>query len=245
MASALDHEMERAVDLRAHVVALDRKLRKAGGNIDDRERLGRRLDCRRGGADLDGESAIGRARDLGFELAQFGRGEAHLAGQRLTMDERPIERRSQQFLAVLGGHLDEIAEHVVVPNFQTAHARGFGVARLQRRDDPTRFVAQRTRFVERNVITRAHEAAVAFEMGQLVGQRRGKFVGDCTVESVQSTRGMREFGGNLLCFLQLGRDRRGDNNAVANGGEIARAATADDEARQRAGEVGRRLQTRA
>ncbi len=37
----------------------------------------------------------------------------------------------------------------------------------------------------------------------------------------------------------------GGQHAVADGGEIARAAAADGEARQRAGEIGRRLQARA
>ena len=56
--------------------------------------------------------------DLGFELAKFGGGEAHLAGERLAMDERGVERRRHQLVAVLRRHLDEIAEHVVVPDFQ-------------------------------------------------------------------------------------------------------------------------------
>ena len=41
-------------------------------------------------------------------------------------------------------------------------------------------------------------------------------------------------------FSQLGRELGGGGDAVADGGEVARAAAADHEARQRAGEIGRR-----
>ena len=86
-------------------------------------RVGRRRHRRRKpleGLELDAERAIGGAGDLGFELAQLGGGEAHLAGERLAMDEGRVVRRRQQLVAVLRRHLDEIAEHVVVPDFQRA-----------------------------------------------------------------------------------------------------------------------------
>ncbi len=51
-------------------------------------------------------------------------GETHLAGQRLPMNERRVQRRRHQLLAVLRGDVDEIAEHVVVPDFQRADAGG-------------------------------------------------------------------------------------------------------------------------
>ena len=96
---------------------------------------GARRDHRRGEAledfELEAERAVGGVGDLGFELAELGGGEAHLAGQRLAMDEGRVERRGEQLLAVLRGDLDEIAEHVVVPDFQRAHAGRLGVARLQ------------------------------------------------------------------------------------------------------------------
>ena len=49
------------------------------------------------------------------------------------MDEGAVERRRHQPLAVLGGHLDEIAEHVVVLDLEDTDAGVLGVARLQRR----------------------------------------------------------------------------------------------------------------
>ena len=86
-----------------------------------------------------------------------------------------VERRGHQLVAVLRRHLDEIAEHVVVPDLEDADAGVFGVARLQRGDDAARFVAQRARLVERGVVAFAHEAAVALEGGQFGGERRGQF----------------------------------------------------------------------
>ena len=83
--------------------------------------------------ELEAERALGGAGDLCFQLAQLGGGEAHLAGQRLAVDEGGVERRGHQLVAVLGGHLDEIAEHVVVAHFERAHAGLFGIARLQAR----------------------------------------------------------------------------------------------------------------
>ena len=69
----------------------------------------------------------------------------------------------EQLLAVLRGHLDEIAQHVVVADLERADAGLVRVARLQRRDHAARFIAQRARLVERGVVARAHEAAVALE----------------------------------------------------------------------------------
>mgnify|MGYP003693927293 CR=1 FL=1 len=37
--------------------------------------------------ELDAERALGGAGDLRFQLAQLGGGEAHLAGERLAVDE--------------------------------------------------------------------------------------------------------------------------------------------------------------
>ena len=89
MAPALDHEVERAVDLRPHVVALDRERGERRRDIEHGERLGGALD-RLGGAghlrgeplenlELDAQRAVGRAGDLRFEFGEFGGGEAHLA----------------------------------------------------------------------------------------------------------------------------------------------------------------------
>ena len=108
---------------------------------------------------------------LASSLAELRRGEAHLARQGLAVDEGRVQRRRHQLVAVLRRHLDEIAEHVVVPDLQALDAAVVGVARLHRGDHPARGVAQAARLVERRLVALAHEAAVALDQRQLLGQR--------------------------------------------------------------------------
>jgi hypothetical protein len=86
---------------------------------------------------------------------------------------------------VLGGDIDEIAEHVVVPDLQRADAGGLGVAHLKRGDDAAGFVAQRTRLVERRLVAGAHEAAVAAERRQLFRKRPLKLGGERGIGTAQ------------------------------------------------------------
>ena len=80
-----------------------------------------------------------------------------------------------QFVAVLRGHLDEIAEHIVVADLQAFDAGVIGIARLHRGDDQARGVAQIAGLVERCVIAFADKAAVALDQRQLFGQRTFEF----------------------------------------------------------------------
>ena len=142
---------------------------------------------------LERQRALGGAGDLGFQFAKFSGGEAHLAGERLAMDEGRVERRAHQLVAVLRGDVDEIAEHVVVPDFQRADAGRLGVTHLQRGDDAARFVAQRARLVERGFVAGADEAAVAAERRQFVGQRALQLGGERGVGLAQRCDGLRQF----------------------------------------------------
>ena len=101
---------------------------------------------------LEPERAVAGIGDLGFDLAEFGCGEAHLSGQRLAMDEGRIQRRRHQPVAMLRRDLDEIAQHIVVPDLQALDAGIVGVARLHRGDDEARGVAQAAGLVERRLI---------------------------------------------------------------------------------------------
>jgi hypothetical protein len=111
MPSAFDDEVVRTVDLRPHIVLVDRELRERGRNVERRQRLGGLLDRSGGGGhlrrqpfegfELDARCAIGGARDLGFELAELGAREAHLAGHRHPVDERGVQRRLPQLLGML------------------------------------------------------------------------------------------------------------------------------------------------
>ena len=151
----------------------------------------------------------------------------------------------EQLVAVLRRHLDEIAEHVVVPDLQRLDAGRIGIARLQRGDHPARFVAQRARLVERAVVAGAHEAAVALEQGQLVGERRRERIGDGRIRTAQRGGRVCQLGRDLSGLLQRAGELRGRQNAVADGGKIARTAAVDHQPRQRAGEIGRGLEPRA
>ncbi len=149
---------------------------------------------------------------------------------------------AHQLLAVLRGHLDEIAEHVVVPDLQRAHAGLVGVARLQRGDHPARFVAQRARLVERGVVAGAHEAAVALEQRQFVGERRRQLGCDRGIGPAQRRRSAAAISaGSVASAVERVGEARRCRDAVADGGEVARAAAADHQPRQRARQIGRRL----
>ena len=94
------------------------------------------------------------------------------------MDEGGVERRRHQPVAVLRGHLHEIAEHVVVADFQALDAGLFGVARLHRGDHQPRGIAQIAGLVECGFIAFADEAAIALDQRQLLGQRALEFAGE-------------------------------------------------------------------
>ena len=117
---------------------------------------------------------------LGGELnistfAEFGGGEANLPGQRLAMDEGRIQRRRHQFVAVLRGDLDEIAEHVVVADLERLDAGILGVARLHCGDDQAGGVAKAAGLVQRRLIAFSDKTAIAFDQRQLVGERTFEF----------------------------------------------------------------------
>ncbi len=114
-----------------------------------------------------------------------------------------------------------------------------GIARLQRGDDPARFVAQRAQFVERGIVARPYEAAVALEIGQFVIERRRKLRRDRRIGPAQRRRGLDQFGWTVARALQFGGKATGSDDAVADRRKIARAAARDHEARERTGEVGR------
>ena len=241
MAAAFDDEVVAGVDLRTRIVALGGEMGERARNIEAGERLGAFLDrvglrdhARREPLEdvqFQPERAVGGAGDLGFQLAQLGGGEAHLAGQRLAMDEGGIERGGQQLVAVLGGDLDEIAEHVVVADFQPAYAGLFGIARLQRGDHAARFVAQRARLVEARVVAFAHESAVALERGQFGGERALQVLRPACRPGGGRKQRVGDFRRDVVQRCQSAGKIGGRQHAVADGGEIARAAAADRQTR--------------
>src|SRR5579884_4129687 len=123
MATTFDHEGEPVVDLRLDIILLDGELRQRTCDVKPRQGIGAGVYGSRLGKyhvhealenlELPPQRAVGGGGDFRLELAELGGGEARLPGKRLTVNERCIERRSHQFLAMLGGDLDEIPQHVV------------------------------------------------------------------------------------------------------------------------------------
>ena len=126
-------KIERAVDLRTHVIALDREHRERRGDVEHGKRLGRALDRRRcrppptRRAARRSQARAPSARSAA--LAIFASSSPSSVVVKRTWPasvwrwmKRRVERRGEQFLAMLRGDLDEIAEHVVVPDFQRANA---------------------------------------------------------------------------------------------------------------------------
>ncbi len=252
MAAARDGEGQTVVDFGAHVIALDREQGERGGDVDDGQRIGRPLERDaarryRGGEPLENlklerQRAVGGVGDFRFKLAELGGRKSHLACERLPMNEGGVERHGEHFLAMLGGNVDEIAEHIVVPDFQRADTRHLGIANLQRRDDAARFVAQCAGFVEGRLITCPHKAPVTPRGRQLVGQGPTKLSGERAIGLAQRLGGAGEVPRPLReRRYPLGKCCRCENS-VANGGKVARPAAADDDTGQCARQIWRCFQ---
>ena len=117
-----------------------------------------------------------------------------------------------------------------------------GVARLERRDEAARILLQLAQLVELGIEAGADEAAVALQERQLVGERAA------SPSATSVRRPCRHLRGLAQLLRQIGRDGEFEpelarrEQAVAHAGEIARAAAAEAEARQRARHVGRALE---
>src|SRR4029079_91493 len=117
-----------------------RERRKPARNVEYGQRLGGGLDLIAGGdcrgreplehLKLEGKLAVGGVGDFRFELAELGGGESDLTGQGLPVNEGRVQRRAQKLLAMLGGDVDEIAEHIIVRYLQRLDAGVVGVAGL-------------------------------------------------------------------------------------------------------------------
>src|SRR5262249_52808220 len=135
--------------------------------------------------------------------------------------------RRHQLVAVLGRHLDEIAEYVVVTDLERLDAGVVRVARLHRGDDEAGGVAQIPALVERWLITLADETAVALDQRQLLGERAFEFA-----RKIARGAAPRLHHGHDLRRrrIQLREPRQrlvGGKDAVAQASEVARAAASD------------------
>ena len=85
--------------------------------------------------------------------------------------KRALSGGDHQGFGLLGGRVDVIAEDVVVLKLQAGDAGFLGVARLQSGDDFAAIVAQCACFIERRVVARSDEAAIAGEQRQIWRER--------------------------------------------------------------------------
>src|SRR4051794_13983176 len=147
MTSALDGKAQREIHLGPYVVLIDGEFCERRRDVERGESMRRGAQIVAGGDgerakpledfQLQPQCALAGVGDLGFDLAEFSRGEAGLAGEGLAMDEGRVEWRRHQSVAMLRRDLDEITEYVVVTDLQRLDASQIGVARLHRGHDQT------------------------------------------------------------------------------------------------------------
>ena len=241
-----------AVDLGPHIIVIDREFCQRGCDVEQRKGMGGGAQIVAGGGhhrqqplkdfQFQPERAVAGVGDFRFDLAELGRGEAGLPGQRLAMNEGRIQRRRHQPVAVLRRHLDEIAEHIVVADLQALDAGLVGVARLHRRDHEPRGVAQIAGLVQRRLIAFAHKTAVALDERQLLGQRALEFAGEIARRAAQRVHRRSNVQRQVLDLRQPRQRLIGGEDAVAQAREVARPAASDRQSRQRPRHVRRRAQ---
>ena len=105
-------------------------------------------------------------RDARGLLVQAERIEADRARHGLAVGKAAIRRH--QLVAVLGGHFDEIAQHLVVLDLERGGAGFFAIFRLERGDRLARIARSLAQRVERVVVAARDIAALA-----AFGRRRG------------------------------------------------------------------------
>ena len=169
MAAAFDLQARLLDDLRPAPAAFSRALGLSGRHIDPRQRRrrgGNRLARGDGFADqllemrlLRRQRMAARFGDAARFLVQRERIEAHRAGHRLAVGEAAVGRH--QRIGVTARHLDEIAEHAVVPDLERGHPGLVAVLRFERGDRAARMGRDRAQLIERRIVALGDEAALA------------------------------------------------------------------------------------
>src|SRR6056297_4307622 len=88
------------------------------------------------------------------------------------MQEGVREWRGQHLCGMRRRGLDEVAEHVVVPDLERGDSARLPVLRLKARDHPPAFVAQPAGRVEGRLYPEGDEPAIAGKMRRLFEQHR-------------------------------------------------------------------------
>ncbi len=112
------------------------------------------------------------------------------------MDEARVERRLQQRLALRLRRLDVVAEKIVVPDLELPDAGLVGIRGLHLGDDAAALVAQARGLRRAAAIAPApHEAAVALDQRQFVGERGGEITLERAAVSTESREVTRRSSG--------------------------------------------------
>ena len=102
-----------------------------------------------------GQRLAGGVQDAAFERRQLVRGEAHRVGERLLVPEHARMRLALQHRRRSGADLHEIAEHLVVLDFQRLDAGPRRVIGLQLGEHHLGARRQLPQFVELGVVARS------------------------------------------------------------------------------------------
>ena len=179
------------VDPRPAIAVIGGKARHGRPKIEFGKRVGDGLQIGRRGKhigqellvdrQLDVAGGVLRLGDASFEPGQFRGGEAHGVGHGLAVDEARCMRFGQKLLALRGGHLDEIADDVVVLDPEGADIGLAGEPALQFGHD-LRLSRASARSASRVVeIAVANESAVARQKRRLLADRVQKLLRQCRV----------------------------------------------------------------
>ena len=112
-----------------------------------------------------------------------------------------------------------------------------GIAGLERGDEAARISLQLARLVEGGLVARAHEAAVAPVERQVVGERRRERLRQARSSAASPPRRGCDLGRERRDAAEQIADRCRRNQAVAQAGEVARAAALERKPRQRPGDI--------
>ena len=137
---------------------------------------------------------------------------------------------------VLCRHLNVVADHVVVADFQVLDRHLFAVTRLQIGDDLSRVITQRPRRIKLLFVTRRNEVAITRHQGQVLAEPLFKLMYQHVGNLFDQLRGCPQVGSQPV-EVEKHAYGLGASEAVAYGCEVTGAASPQNKASQRPFEV--------